>query len=50
METLIFIFKLAMVSLGVGLAAILNIIVWGAVVVMLKRGKRHGNDKNIHKH
>ena len=50
METLGMIFKISFLCAGVGAAALLNVFIWGSVVAIITRGKKNGNNKNIHKH
>lgn len=48
MELLMILIEIALKLIGLGVAVLLNIIIWGGITAIYKRGKKNGNDKNIH--
>ena len=50
MEILGMIFNISFLCAGIGAAALLNVFIWGGIATIFTRGKKNGNNKNIHKH
>ena len=48
MKTIELILEIALKLATLGGVVILNVFIWGGIATIFKRGKKNGNDKNVH--